>query len=628
MTATASKADEAAKDVQAVEHTVREKRALAVLLIVSASIYTWSLDQNGWGNAYYAGAVQAGQHDLRSFFFGAADWGNSITVDKPPLSLWIMGLSVRMFGLNAWAMLLPQVIMTLASTLLAYKIVKLAFPAPAALLSAGVFAVTPITVLMARYNNPDPLMVLLMLAGVYAGIRGSLSGKSHLICLASIFIALGFLAKQLQAFLVVPAIVLAFIVYSDMPWRKRLGSLAAAGVLLVAGSLSWPLFVDFTPAEARPYVGGSRTNSMLELTLGYNGLERVIQGEEAPSTALIPEELRSVATDAGLFRLFNANYGQEIGWLLLPAMVASVAMLVRLLRGGYNKKQAVIVCASITWFLTTFLVLSFMGNNFHSYYTASLAAPLALCFGMGVHMVWTTGGSATSRILAATLTIASFIFSRAVWQLSDAYPELLATVLFLMGLVAAAVMCVPAPMASMKPVSIGIAVAALLVGPILSSILTVMSPQEGSNPLSGGLTRNPNTLSHFLDRVKRQDPAWATGIALGAAPSPALVEVLQRASDECTWAAATYPGQTAARLQLEIGRPVMALGGFAGTDPTPTSQQFQEWVSSGKVCFLIEQPEQLAVPGNSEYLISIQKWVSTNFEAEIIDGITVYRLAS
>ena len=147
---------------------------------------------NGWANAYYSAAVQAGQNDPAAFFFGSSDWGNSITVDKPPLSLWIMGLSVRLFGLNTWALLLPQAAMTVASILLIHRLARRHLPPSAALLSAAVFACTPITVLLARYNNPDPLMVLLMLAALYAGIRATESRPDKVPVLGSLHSGLGF----------------------------------------------------------------------------------------------------------------------------------------------------------------------------------------------------------------------------------------------------------------------------------------------------------------------------------------------------------------------------------------------------------------------------------------------------
>jgi hypothetical protein len=245
-----------------------------------------------------------------------------------------------------------------------------------------------------------------------------------------------------------------------------------------------------------------------------------------------------------------------------------------------------------------------------------------------LNILTTSERTTLGRVAAASALIASFIFSRGMWQLSSEYPEWLGTALLFLGLLATAMISVPAPQEWITRMASGLMVGALLVGPVMCSLLTMASPQEGSNPLSGSLSRSPDTLSRFLHGVKHQNPSWAAGVALGVKPTPILAEVLRDAHDQCTWAAATYPGQTAARFQLDLGRPVMALGGFAGVDPSPTLEQFQNWVSSGHVCYLVEQPDHLAVPGNSDELTSIQAWVAENFRAEKIDGVTVYRLTS
>lgn len=603
-----------------------EPWGLAGILVLAAFLYVWGIADNGWANAYYSAAVQAGQNDPAAFFFGSSDWGNSITVDKPPLSLWIMGLSVRLFGLNTWALLLPQAAMTMASILLIHCLARRHLPPSAALLSAAIFACTPITVLLARYNNPDPLMVLLMLAALYTGMRAAESGRTRFLYLAACLLALGFLAKQLQAFLVLPAIALAFCFYAQKAWRARVVSLLLAGLVLAVGSLAWPLAVDLTPPGSRPYVGGSASNSMLELTVGYNGINRVLQHEDDPSVALIPQEFRSVETDAGLFRLFNSNYGQEIGWLLLPALLACIAIVVTVLRGRYSRNKSIFAVASMTWMITTYLMLSFMGNSFHSYYTASLAAPLALCLGLGAELLTSPRQSRLSRIAIAASVVSSCIFAQAMWQLSAVYPQVLGTGVLLLGLLAGALLSVPAPGKWVHRAAAWLAIGTLMAGPAFCSTMALATPQEGSNPLSGGLSRNPNTLSRFLAGVKNGDPAWASGLAIGVTPSPVLASHLRNASAQCTWAAATYPGQTAARFQLEIGRPVMPLGGFAATDPSPTLAGFKEWVQAGRLCHLVVQPEQLKVPGNSPELHEIHEWVTQTFRAEKIDGVTVYNL--
>ncbi|MGO4583835.1 ArnT family glycosyltransferase [Arthrobacter sp. 2RAF6] len=604
----------------------REKVTIAFLLLSTAFLYLWKLDQNGWANAFYSAAVQSGEHDFTAFFFGSSDWGNSITVDKPPLSLWIMGLSVRLFGLNSWGLLVPQVIITLTSTLLIFVLIRRYFPASAALIAAAVFAYTPITVLLARYNNPDPLMVLLMIAALYTGTRAAETGKLKPMLLASGFLALGFLTKQLQAFLVLPAIAIVFLTFARLPWRKKFLGLALAGCLVAACSLAWPLAVDLTPAQSRPFVGGSTGNSMIELTLGYNGIDRVVQHADDPSLSLIPQEFRSMGSDAGFFRLINLNYGQEIGWLLMPALLSCVVITWAIATRRFERHEAILSAAAVLWFVTTYLVLSFMSQGFHSYYSSSLAPPLALCVGIGARLLLSGAKTVLGRIWTTGALVASFIFANAIWRISDLYPEWLGTAILSAGLLLAAASAVRPPWPWLERSTAAMTIGALLIGPVFCSFLTVGSPQSGSNPLSGGISRNPNTLSRFLDGVKKQEPAWAYGIAIGNNPGQAILEKLESAPSRCTWAAATYPAQTAARFQLASNRPIMPLGGFAAVDPSPTLNKFRGWVAAGQICYLVEQPEQLNVPGNSQELTAIQNWVAATFHADITDGTTVYDL--
>ncbi|WP_457950846.1 ArnT family glycosyltransferase [Pseudarthrobacter sp. alpha12b] len=609
-------------------HQHLERLALGALMLVAGLTYVWAVDRNGWANAYYSAAVQAGQHNVEAFLFASADWGNFITVDKPPLSIWVMGMSVRIFGLNSWSLIVPQAVMTLVSTFLLFRLTRRCFSFSTALMAGTVYAFAPITVLMARYNNPDPLMILLMVCALYAGVRAAETGRFGYMLLASLLLILGFLTKQLQAFLVLPAVAATYLLYAPISWRKRVSGLGIAGITLGIGSLLWPLFVDLMPHSSRPYIGGSTTNSMLELTMGYNGLDRILQHGDTPSAALIPDQFRSVESDAGFFRLLNANYGQEIGWLLLPALLSCIGSTVLVAKGSYTRRQSILACAASAWTITTYMVLSFMGSSFHSYYTSSLALPMALCVGLGIDIMRRVVKTRIGRMTVALAVVVSVVFSHGMWQVSSAYPDWLGTSLLLLGVSAAAALAVRAPQQWIPRLAGSIAVSALLVGPLFCSALTLQSPQEGSNPVSGGLTKNANTLSRFLQGVKQQEPAWATGIAIGMKPSPAMVNLIRKAPESCTWAVATYPGQTAAQYQLATGRTVMAIGGFAAVDPTPTLEQFQAAISAGQVCYVVEQQEQLKVPGNSKDLIALQDWVKANFEAEKIDGSNVYNVST
>ncbi|WP_456509127.1 ArnT family glycosyltransferase [Arthrobacter sp. TE12232] len=608
------------------DHPRWERPVLLVLLLSASLVYVWKLDQNGWANAYYSAAVQAGQQNPTAFLFGSLDWGNSITVDKPPLSLWVMGVSVRLFGLNSWALLLPQAFLTLGSTYLVYALLRRSFPAYVALLASGIMAFTPITVLLARYNNPDPLMIFLMLSALHAGVRAAERARPRLLFLAAFLLGLGFLAKQLQAFLILPALVSVFLAFARVSWRRRLLAVGTAGAILLGVSLAWPLAIDLTPADQRPFVGGSTHNSMLELTLGYNGINRVIQHEDDPTSALLPVELRSAASDAGFLRLLNMNYGQEIGWLLAPGLLSVLAISWQLFRRKFNRQQAVLAGAAAIWMITTYAMLSFMGNSFHSYYTASLAPPLALCIGIGAYVAVDLRKQASGRVLVVLGLVLSAVCSYAMWRLGVAMPLTLGTTILVLVLLPAAMLTVPAPWPRLELIAGTLAAAGLLVGPVSAALVTAGTPQSGSNPMSGSVTRSENTLNRFLDGAKQGDPAWAKGIVMGNEPSARLSETLTSADPACTWAAATYPGQTVARFELETGRAILPLGGFAALDPSPSLAQFQSWVAAKRVCYLVEQPAQLEIPGNGADLLAIQSWVRGNFSPENIDGVTVYRL--
>ena len=254
-----------------------EKIGLVVLLAATAASFLWGLDRNGWANPYYSAAAQAGSQDWKAFFFGSLDAGNLITIDKPPLSVWIMSLSVRLFGLNSWSILVPQALMGIATTWLIYKIIRRSHPAAPALLGGLIYATTPVVVLMSRFNNPEPLMGLLTVAAVYFVIRALENNAWSWYLLAGTALGLAFMAKQIQAFLPIPALVLAVLLFGAGTLASRMVRLlgrprrADRQRRLVDGRS------DLTPPENRPYVGGSATNSVLELTLDYNGLARFLR---------------------------------------------------------------------------------------------------------------------------------------------------------------------------------------------------------------------------------------------------------------------------------------------------------------------------------------------------------------
>lgn len=226
--------------------------------------------------------MQAGSESWKAFFFGSSDAGNSITVDKPPAALWPMMLSVRLFGLGAWQILVPQALMGVATTGVLYAAVRRQFGPGAGLLSGAAFALTPVAALMFRFNNPDALLTLLLTVTVYCVLRALDGARTKWLVWAGVAVGFAFLTKTLQAFVILPPLALLYAVCAPTRLRKRLGQLLLAGLAMVVAGGWWVAVVELWPASSRPYIGGSQNNSFLELTLGYNGLGR-INGNETGS---------------------------------------------------------------------------------------------------------------------------------------------------------------------------------------------------------------------------------------------------------------------------------------------------------------------------------------------------------
>jgi len=322
---------------------VRPRRAgigLGVLLAATALLYLAGLSRNGWANDFYAAAVQAGTKSWKAFFFGSFDASSFITVDKTPASLWVMELSARMFGLNYWSVLVPQALAGVGSVALLHATVRRWFGPGAGLLAGAALALTPVAALMFRFNNPDALLVLLMTAAAYGTARAIESGRTRWLVLAGTLIGLGFLAKMLQAFLVVPGFGLAYLVAGPPRLRTRIWQLLAGLGAVIAGAGWWVAAVMLTPAASRPYVGGSTSDSILQLALGYNGLGR-LDGNETGSVGFGGVGAGADAGAgaggrggggsafggaAGLQRLFASEMGGQISWLLPAALLAMAAL--------------------------------------------------------------------------------------------------------------------------------------------------------------------------------------------------------------------------------------------------------------------------------------------------------------
>ncbi|MDQ0209566.1 ArnT family glycosyltransferase [Arthrobacter bambusae] len=648
-----------------VPHALRHRVELGIVLLATAVLYLWNLGASGWANPFYSAAAQAGSQNWTAWFFGSSDAANSITVDKPPASLWIMDLSVRIFGLSSWSILVPEALMGVATAWLLYLAVRrAAAPATgdprlahrAGLLAAAVMAITPVATLMFRFNNPDALLVLLMTAAGYATLRSIQDNKLRWLLLAGVLLGFGFLTKQLQVLLVVPGFAVAYVVAAPGGVGRRLLRLLGAGAAMVVSAGWWLAVVELVPANMRPFIGGSQNNSILELTLGYNGFGR-LSGQETGSVGGgngwgVP----------GLFRMFNSEFGGQIAWLLPSVLVLGAGLLWLGRRAPRTDAVRASVIVWGSWVLVTGLVFSFMAGIIHPYYAVALAPGIAGLAGLGGALLWQHRAQLVASVMLAVAVAAAGLTAFNLLGSTTAYGPLLRWAVLFGALAAAAGLVLSGRFTSriFQRTTAALALAASLAGPLAYSISTASVTHSGAIPSAGpattfggfggfggrgGFGQNgfgqagqnnaaQNTPPQALQPSGTQGGGFGgnrqgggMGGLLGATtPSSEMVATLKSGASKYTWAAAVVGSNNAAGYQLATELPVMAVGGFNGTDPSPTLQQFQQLVAQGKIHYFIAGGTMQGSSG-SEAPAQIAQWVAANFQAQSIGGTTVYALA-
>ncbi|MEV5572265.1 glycosyltransferase family 39 protein [Spirillospora sp. NPDC052269] len=488
---------------------------LWAILALAAVLYVWGLSKSGDANTYYAAAVKSGTESWKAFFFGSLDAHSFITVDKPPMALWVMGLFARVIGFGSWSLLLPQVIEGVAAVALLHVTVRRAFGPAAALLAAGVLALTPITVAINRDDNPDTLLALLLVAAAWATTRAIQDGRVRWLALAAFFIGCGFNTKMLQASVALPALALAYLLFGPPKLGRRVLQLLTAGAVLLVSAGWWMTVVDLIPASKRPYIGGSTDGTVWDLVIGYNGLGRVFGqnrggrggGDAFRELAQRGGEFAGQAGDvvrnrprggfgggfggqSGIGRLFGGELGGQISWLLPFAAIALVAGLVLV----WRRPRTDLVRASLVlwgaWLAVHFVVFSFSEGTFHPYYTTAMApAVAALVGGGGVLLFGAYRRSARwswvlAAAVAATGAWAFVLLNRTPhWHPALRWLVLAGTVLAVANLLAGRLLRragVPFTLAGLT-----LALVAGLAGPGAYAVSAASSPVNGSNPLAG-----------------------------------------------------------------------------------------------------------------------------------------------
>ncbi|MCB2175373.1 MAG: glycosyltransferase family 39 protein [Actinomycetales bacterium] len=595
-----------------------ERWATVGLLAATAVLYLWGLDRSGWANSFYAAAAQAGATSWKAFLYGASDAPASITVDKPPFSLWPMALSVRAFGLSPWSVLVPQALMGVATVAVVRASVRRVASAGAALLAGAVLAVTPVAVLMFRYDNPDAMLVLLLSLTAAAVLRGIEDGRTRWMLLAGAVVGLAFLTKQLEAFLALPAMGLAWLVAAPVDLRRRLRDavLAVGAAVLVGGW--WVALVELVPASARPWVGGTSDNSFLHLTFGYNGIGRITGNTIGAAR---------VVTSGSASRILVGSTAVQFAWLV-PAAIVLAAVAWWLRRGAPRTdpvRAALLVWTG--WLLVTGATFSVMHGVSHAYYTVTLAPPTAAMLGIGAGEVWARRHRPWAlRVLGGT-AVATGAWSVVLLTHSPDWNPWLGPLIA--ALTAAGAIGLLAAGGSGRPVrrvAVAATLVAALVGPLAYSLQTVGAVHTGSVPVAG-----PSATFGAPSAAGAYGPAAVSATDLRrhrpGRVAAAVRNLLVQDPVRYTWVAATVGSPLAARYQLGLGYPVMPIGGFNGTDPSPTLDQFRADVAAGRIHWFIGGGRVYGYqPGGSLEAQRISAWVQATFPVRVVDGVRLYEL--
>ncbi len=641
---------------------------VVVLLVATAALYLTDLTNSGDANSFYAAAVKSGTESVTAWIFGSLDAGNAITVDKPPGALWLMVLSARLFGFSSFSMLLPQALLGVGTVALTWATVRRWAGDAAGLVAGAVVMLTPVAALIFRFNNPDALLVFVMTLGAYAVVRAvdagrGLAARSAHSALAWMVVAgaaigFGFLTKMAEAFLVLPALGLVYLVASPLRLRSRLLHLVAALSSMIISAGWFVALVALWPAAARPYIGGSENNSLWELALGYNGLGRLLGRSASGGAAGAGAGPgggggmgggTGFGGEAGLLRMVNTAFGGEISWFLPAALLGLVALLAltwRAPRGDTLRASALLWGG---WLVVSAGVFSFMDGTIHPYYAVVLAPAIGGLVGTAGVALWRR-----HRSLVPRLALASMIIATAVWGTylmgRDAAGWLSWLRWSMLGAGVLGGLALALSTARLRR----LAVAGVLVGAVGASagaaawtVATAASGHTGSIPTSGpsvarAMQGGPGgTAQGFPGGRQAGGSTTGTpptggapggggrGAGQGGSTDTALVDLLN--ATDTRWSAAVIGSQSAAGYILSTDTAVMAIGGWGGGDDSPTLAQFQAYVKAGDISYFIASDGGGGGGrggGTDSAAAQITAWVEATYTATTVGGATVYDLTS
>lgn len=669
----------------------KERISLGLILALSAILNFSNIGIEGYGNAYYAAGVKSMTLSLKNFFFVSFDPGSFVTIDKPPVGFWIQAISAKIFGFSGWSILLPQALAGVISVYIIYHLVKKSFGSKAGIVSALCLAVTPVFVAASRNNTIDNLLVVTLLCACVALTKAIENGKRRYLFISLILVGIGFNIKMLEAYMIAPAIYITYLLSNNISIKKRISYLVISTAILFSVSLSWALVVDFVPTKDRPYIGSSTNNSVLELIIGHNGLERLglsgnnkgfggnnrqendadISGNKqgvkessdgnnqlemqagAPPTGNIPGSGSNIQEDsnmqpsngvpgggqqggvgglggglqgsfggqvkAGISRLFSKNsLSDQIIWFLPLALLGFMAGALReKLRLKLDNNRKVSLVLFMAWLVPEFIYFSYTTGTFHPYYLTMMAPPAAALSGIGISAMWEfyKEGKWKAWLLPIAFIVEGITHMTMLSYFSSNISTTVRNII-LISLIVCFIVSVILAISNIltyinrknskdlnndniklkKSLAI-IATISILVTPFIGSSATINHSVNSTIPTAG---------LELLSNSERENSGFGTERSDGNGNSK-LIDFLESNKTKEKYLLVVSSSQSADSMIIQSGIPIMALGGFSGSDNIITLDQFKEMVKNGEVRYVLTG-SMGGRGGSSE----IMNWVKEN----------------
>lgn len=633
----------------------KERVAFILVITLSAVLNIWNLGIEGYGNEYYTAAVKSMLLNFKNFFYLSFDPVGYITVDKPPVGLWLQAISAKIFGFSGFSVILPQAIAGVITVGLLYYFIKKYFGFKAGIMSALFLAITPVFVAASRNNTIDNLLLLTTIIACIFAFKACETGKLKYLIISLIWVGIGFNIKMAEAFLIIPAIYITYLFSKKVKFKKKILNLIIGSIILVAVSLSWGIAVDLTPASNRPFVGSSTNNSELELMIGHNGLQRLgvyssLNGgsltatnsninsmDNASNENVSSNNLPVSNSGRGFLRLFSGNsMADQIVWFMPLAIIGFLAILIeqriKIFKLKFDTTKKLFILFVGMWFMPGFLYFSFSSGVVHTYYLTMLAAPVAMLASIGLFSMLNLYKEKNKKSI---LLIVAFIWtivnqSLMAIHFNSNLNNCLRIIIY--GSLIISLICIILfyiiKDTNIKKKALIISVIGILICPLIGSGATLFYPMNG-NAAEAGLQLIPDNQSKMINEQNDiSAKEWNENIT-------SLVNYLEQNESNQKYLLVTEnsidTSQYAESIIINYGKSVMALGGFAGADDVVNLNEFKEMVKEGQIKYVLV--ENLVLSKNNESIIN---WVKN--EGKIIpkykwqavennfDGVNLYEV--